>query len=114
MRIHALSTGTVRVKHSFLYARSGMRRQLSLLTPGPFSPPLPIHIWVVEHDGRRILVDTGETNAVNDIPFAKFDVASTDELPAALGRVGLEPGDIDTVVITHMHGDHMDGAVHLD
>ena len=98
MRLHALSTGTVRVKHSFLYARRGVRRQLSLFTPGPFSDPLPIHLWPVEHEGRRVLVDTGETSSANDVPFAKLD---------------LEPGDIDTVVLTHMHGDHMDGAVHL-
>lgn len=113
MEIHALSTGTVRLKHAFLYARTGIRRQLSLFTPGPFSDPMPIHAWVVEHDGKRILVDTGETSDVRDIPFAKFDVSTGDELPGVLGAVGLETGDIDTVVVTHMHGDHMDGAVHL-
>ncbi len=113
MKIHALSTGTVRLKHSFLYPRAGLRRQLSLFTPGPFSDPMPIHVWVVEHEDRRILVDTGETADVRDIPFAKFDVTPADELPAALATIGLKPGDIDTVVLTHMHGDHMDGAVHL-
>src|SRR6478609_6640141 len=113
MKIHALCTGTVRVKQSFLFARSGPRRQLGLFMPGPFSDPLPIHLWVLEHDGRRILVDTGETASVNDIPFAKFDVAAADELPDALATIDLAPADIDTVVLTHMHGDHMDGAVHL-
>jgi hypothetical protein len=34
---------------------------------------LPIHLWLVEHDGRRILVDAGETSDGNDIPFSKFD-----------------------------------------
>jgi glyoxylase-like metal-dependent hydrolase (beta-lactamase superfamily II) len=113
VKIHALSTGTVRVKHSFLFARKGMRRQLSLFTPGPFSDPLPIHLWVVEHEGRRILVDTGEVASVNDIPFAKFGVEPAQELPAALASIGLTLDDIDTVVVTHMHGDHIDGAVHL-
>jgi glyoxylase-like metal-dependent hydrolase (beta-lactamase superfamily II) len=113
MEIHALSTGTVRVKHSFLHARKGPRRQLSLFMPGPFSDPLPIHLWVVEHEGRRLLVDTGETAAVNDIPFARFAVDPGEELPAALATIGLTPGDVDTVVLTHLHGDHMDGAVHL-
>jgi glyoxylase-like metal-dependent hydrolase (beta-lactamase superfamily II) len=113
VKIHALTTGTVRVKHSFLHAGTGPRRQLDLLLPGPFSDPLPIHLWVVEHDGRRILVDTGETAGVNDVPFAKFDVGPEQELPAALATAGLTAADIDTVVLTHMHGDHMDGAVHL-
>jgi N-acyl homoserine lactone hydrolase len=113
MRIHALSTGTVRVKDAFLHARSGPTRQLRLVTPGPFSEPLPIHVWVVEHEGRRILVDTGETAAVSDVPFARFDVGAGQELPAVLAAAGVGVGDIDQVVLTHMHGDHMDGSVHL-
>jgi len=113
VKIHALSTGKVRVKQSFLVARSGPMRQLSVFLPGPMSDPLPIHVWVIEHEGRRILVDTGEIAAVNDIPFAKFDVGEAEELPAALASIGVEAGDIDTAVLTHMHGDHMDGAVHL-
>src|SRR3954447_380915 len=113
MRIQALTTGTVSVKDAFLFPRPGIRRQLSLFTPGPFSDPLPIHAWVVEHDGRRILVDTGETAAVNDVPFARFSVDPGEELPAALASAGLTVADIDTVVLTHMHGDHMDGTVHL-
>jgi glyoxylase-like metal-dependent hydrolase (beta-lactamase superfamily II) len=103
----------VRVKHSFLFARTGPRRQLSLFTPGPFSDPLPIHLWVIEHDGRRILIDTGEVATANDIPFARFDVEPDQELPGALAGLGIGAGDIDTVVVTHLHGDHMDGAVHL-
>ena len=114
MRIHALGTGTVRVKDAFLHARSGPTRQARLFTPGPFSSPLPIHAWVVEHDGQRILVDTGEVATASDIPFARFQVRPEDELPHALAGAGLAPGDIDQVVLTHMHGDHMDGAVHLD
>ena len=113
MRIHALTTGTVSCKHAFLFASSGPMRQPRLFMPGEFSAPLPIHLWVVEHDGRRILVDTGETAAVRDIPFARFDVGPGDELPAALASVGLTTDDIDEVVVTHMHGDHIDGAVHV-
>jgi glyoxylase-like metal-dependent hydrolase (beta-lactamase superfamily II) len=113
VRIHALSTGTVRVKDSFLHARSGPMRQPALFLPGEFSEPLPIHLWLVEDDGRRILVDTGETAAARDIPFARFSVRPEDELPAALASIGLTVADLDTVVLTHMHGDHMDGAVHL-
>ena len=113
MRIHALTTGTVRLKAAFLHARAGWRRQPSLFLPGEWSDPVPIHCWAVEHDGRVVLVDTGETSAVNDVPFARFDVSPEVELPAVLSAAGLAIGDVTTVVLTHMHGDHMDGAVHL-
>jgi glyoxylase-like metal-dependent hydrolase (beta-lactamase superfamily II) len=113
MRIHALSTGTVRVKHSFLFPSSGARRQLDLFLPGPFSEPLPIHCWAVEHEGRLLLVDTGETAAARNIPFARFEVAPDQELPAALGAQGLSVGDVEDVVLTHHHGDHVDGIRHV-
>jgi N-acyl homoserine lactone hydrolase len=113
MRIHPLTTGMVRLKHAFLYARPGWRRQPSLLLPGEWCPPVPIHCWAIEHAERLFLVDTGETAAVRDIPFARFEVTPEQELPAALDGVGLSVEDVDVVVLTHMHGDHMDGAVHV-
>lgn len=113
MRIHALTTGTVELKHAFLHPRTGLRRQLDLFRPGPWSAPMPIHCWAVEHDGRLLLVDTGETAGVRDIPFARFHVGPADELPAVLAAAGLAIADVGTVVLTHMHGDHMDGAVHV-
>jgi N-acyl homoserine lactone hydrolase len=113
MRIHALRTGTVRVKHAFLFARTGPRRQLDLFLPGPWSEPLPIHCWAIEHDGRLVLIDTGEVASVRNVPFARFEVTREAELPAAMSAAGLSLSDVDTVVLTHMHGDHMDGAVHV-
>lgn len=113
MKIHALSTGTVRVKQSFLFAKTGPRRQLDPLLPGPWSDPLPIHLWVIEHGDRLILVDTGETAAARNIPFARFDVTPEQELPGAFAAAGLALEDVDTTVVTHMHGDHVDGAVHV-
>jgi len=113
MRIHALRTGTVRVKHSFLFPSSGARRQLDLFLPGPFSDPLPIHCWAVEHEDRLMLVDTGETAAARNIPFARFEVAPDQELAAALSAQGLSLQDVQDVVFTHHHGDHVDGVAQL-
>jgi hypothetical protein len=62
MKVHALQTGTVRVKNSFLHPSSGRRRQLDLFLPGAWSEPLPIHCWAIEHDGTILLVDSGETD----------------------------------------------------
>ncbi len=113
MKIHALNTGRVRLKDAFLHARPGPRRQPALFFPGEWSEPMPIHCWAVEHDGRLLLVDTGETAAIGNLPFARFEVKPEDELPSALTAAGLSLDEVDTVVLTHLHSDHMDGAVHV-
>ncbi len=76
MRIVALSTATVRVSRTLLDPPRGWRRQPSLFVPGPFSDPPPIRCRVVEPDGRRLLVDRGETAAAADTPSARFQVAA--------------------------------------
>lgn len=113
MQIHALTTGAVRVKHAFLFPRPGARRQLDLLLPGPWSEPLPIHCWAVEHGGRLLLIDTGETATARNVPFARFEVSRDQELPAAMAAAGLSLDDVSEVVLTHHHGDHVDGLVHV-
>jgi N-acyl homoserine lactone hydrolase len=114
MRIHALSTGAVRLKQAFLHASSGRRRQLDLFLPGPWSPAaMPIHCWAIEHDGRLLLVDSGESASALDVPFARFEVAPEQELPAAMAAAGLSLDDVAEVILTHHHGDHVDGLVHV-
>ncbi|MGN6169858.1 MAG: MBL fold metallo-hydrolase [Solirubrobacteraceae bacterium] len=113
MKIHALTTGAVRVKHGFLYPRQNWRRQLDLFLPGAFSDPLPIHCWAIEHDGVLRLVDTGETAAARNVPFARMEVTPDQELPAAMAAAGLNLDDVSEVVLTHAHGDHIDGLVHV-
>jgi N-acyl homoserine lactone hydrolase len=113
MKIHALTTGTVSVKQSFLYPSPGPRRRLGLFLPGAWSAPLPIHCWAIEHDGVLRIVDTGETAAARDVPFARMHVTPEQELPAAMAAAGLALDDVSEVVLTHAHGDHIDGLVHV-
>jgi N-acyl homoserine lactone hydrolase len=113
MQIHALTTGAVRAKQAFLHPLPGARRQLALFLPGPWSDAFPIHCWAIEHEGRLLLVDTGESAAARNIPFARFEVTPADELPGALSRAGLSIDDVSEVVLTHHHGDHVDGLPHL-
>src|SRR5205823_5534541 len=113
MRIHALRTRSVRLEHAFLYPRSGVRRQLDLFLPGPWSDPMPIHCWAVEHERQLLLVDTGESATASDVPFARFEVEPEQELPGALAAAGLSLEDVADVVLTHHHGDHVDGLRHV-
>src|SRR5258707_10760595 len=72
MRIHALTTGTVRLKHAFLFASRGPRRQLDLFLPGPWSDPVPIHCWAVEHAGRVDRKSTRLNSSHANISYAVF------------------------------------------
>ncbi|MEA2457046.1 MAG: hypothetical protein QOC95_18 [Thermoleophilaceae bacterium] len=113
MKIHALTTGAVRLKDSFLHPRSGLLRQLGLFLPSPWSEPMPIHCWAIEHEGRLLLVDTGEVATAHDAPFCRFEVAPEQELPTAMAAAGLSLEDVSEVVLTHHHGDHVDGLSHV-
>jgi N-acyl homoserine lactone hydrolase len=113
MKIHALTTGTVSVKRSFLFPGHGPRRQLNLFLPDVWSEPLPIHCWAIEHDGLLRLVDTGGTARTRNVAFARMDVTREQELPAAIAAAGLSLEDVSEVVLTHHHGDHVDGLAHV-
>jgi N-acyl homoserine lactone hydrolase len=113
MKIHPLTTGAVSVKQSFLFPARGPRRRLGLFMPGGWSAPLPIHCWAIEHNGALLLVDTGETASARDVPFAHFHVTTEQELPHAMAAAGLSLGDVTETLLTHAHGDHMDGLAHV-
>ncbi len=57
--------------------------------------------YLVEDGERRILIDAG----------AAGSIGQTGRLPQALASLGLQPSQIDAVIVTHMHQDHMGGLV---
>jgi glyoxylase-like metal-dependent hydrolase (beta-lactamase superfamily II) len=59
-------------------------------------------------DGRVILVDAGIGGA--DAP-ARTWAPVPGGLPAELAAAGIDPGDVGTVVLTHLHTDHIGWAV---
>jgi glyoxylase-like metal-dependent hydrolase (beta-lactamase superfamily II) len=113
MRIRALTAGAVRVNArscSHTVARGGSSTRSC---PALWSDPMPIHCWAIEHQGRLRLIDTGETVAARNLPFARFEVAREQELPAAIAAAGLSLEEVSEVVLTHHHGDHVNGLVHV-
>lgn len=70
------------------------------------SAQLSVHTWVIRLDGRVILVDTACGNG-KDRPFgAIFHQLDTPYL-ARLAAAGVQPEDVDLVLITHLHVDHV-------
>lgn len=57
--------------------------------------------YLIEDSERRILIDAGPAGSIGQ----------TGSLPQALGALGLQRDQIDAVIVTHMHQDHMGGLI---
>jgi glyoxylase-like metal-dependent hydrolase (beta-lactamase superfamily II) len=57
--------------------------------------------YLVEDGSQRILIDAGPAGSLGQ----------TGRLPQALAARGVSPGQIDAVIVTHMHQDHLGGLV---
>ena len=66
------------------------------------SVPASVNVLMVEVGDRRILIDTGTGGPGT--------MAEGGLLMPTLMALGVEPGDVDTVVLSHWHGDHVGGA----
>lgn len=67
---------------------------------------LSIHSWLIEDRGRKILIDTGAGNNKARPAALYFDHLQTVWLENLM-RAGVCPEDIDFVLLTHLHVDHV-------
>lgn len=75
---------------------------------------VPVPVWLIEGADRKILIDTGlgDIDEVSEMQsrYGVDFVASRSEdqdLVAGLAKHGVRPEDIDLVVLTHLHFDHV-------
>jgi glyoxylase-like metal-dependent hydrolase (beta-lactamase superfamily II) len=64
-------------------------------------------VWLVQGNGRRILVDAGFYRDQFMKQWKPVDYVKPSE---AIARLGLKPEDITDVIVTHLHWDHADGV----
>lgn len=67
--------------------------------------PTTFNAWLINTGDKLILVDTGYSNAIGP---------KAGHLPKTLAAAGVNPADIDAVVITHVHPDHCLGLLTPD
>ncbi|MEM8789595.1 MAG: N-acyl homoserine lactonase family protein [Pseudomonadota bacterium] len=90
---------------AFKYAeRNARTRADSFLFADDHSGPHPMdyYIWLLECDGRRILIDTGYDRAEGAARGRPIETPPE----AMLATHGVAPETIETVVLTHLHYDH--------
>jgi glyoxylase-like metal-dependent hydrolase (beta-lactamase superfamily II) len=113
VRLHCLVTGRVRAKAG----NRGVRRYLS---DEWRDEALPVNAFLVEHPAGPVLFDTGQTARAAAPgwfprwhPFfrlSRFELAQEDEIAPQLRSLGVEPSAVGTVVLSHLHTDHVGGV----
>ncbi|MGO6734753.1 MBL fold metallo-hydrolase [Rhizobium ruizarguesonis] len=69
----------------------------------PVSPRLsPVNAYLINLGGRLVLIDTGAADLFGP---------TLGKVPQALAAVGVKPEQIDAVLLTHMHPDHVGGGI---
>ncbi|MFC0513647.1 MBL fold metallo-hydrolase [Mucilaginibacter angelicae] len=66
---------------------------------------------LVEHENRLILVDTGIGNKQSEKFFSYYYLHGNASMDSSLASLGFHRNDITDVFLTHLHFDHVGGAV---
>jgi glyoxylase-like metal-dependent hydrolase (beta-lactamase superfamily II) len=91
---------------------------LPWMVPNHFEPAtgwikLSVHSWLIEIGGRRILIDTCIGNHKDRPLRPKWHQMNTPYLER-LAKAGVTPEQIDMVMCTHLHVDHVGWNTRLD
>ena len=71
---------------------------------------LPTHPVLVQFNGRNIIIDSGlGSGKLTDRQKRNLGVSAESRIDENLAELGLSAEDIDTVLMTHLHGDHAAG-----
>ena len=118
MRVHAISTGHVRVRQSQVLGRGrGLARRFAPLWDGEWSDWLPISVFAVEHRDGVVLIDAGANAGCMQLPrwhpyfrrAVQFAIEPEQEVGPQLSALGIARGDVKLIVLTHLHIDHDGG-----
>jgi glyoxylase-like metal-dependent hydrolase (beta-lactamase superfamily II) len=91
--------------YAIKYAHHERSASQNFLGGDPHDGPMPLDyfVWLVRGEGRDLLVDTG----FNAAAAARRQRQLLRPVAEALSMMGVEPGALRDVVITHLHYDHV-------
>ncbi|MCA0972485.1 N-acyl homoserine lactonase family protein [Halobacillus litoralis] len=125
VKVHVWHTGSVLIDRSLAYKEN-------TLHPMPYSGWLrgkskqievPVSTYLIEHPRANILIDTGWHEQIRDAQRRHLGTLSYSMFRGALPSGasvrerlvdrGLKAEDLDYVILTHMHADHVSGVEHV-
>ncbi|MGB4115206.1 MAG: MBL fold metallo-hydrolase [Polaromonas sp.] len=105
MEVIALNDGVVRRPLAAEFVRNAPLADVQALLKSQNLPTeyidIPFTAFLIVAGNRRTLIDTG---------FADNGAPTTGRLMANLNAAGFKADDIDTVILSHYHGDHINGV----
>ena len=125
MKIHAIRTGSVRIKRAQVEGRGhGLARRLEIFTDRNWTGWLPTYTWAIDHKEGVIVVDTGQgahllKTGTSLHPYIRWEVAfridREEEIGPQLRALGIGPRDVKPTptgrIIVEAARGHMPGFV---
>jgi glyoxylase-like metal-dependent hydrolase (beta-lactamase superfamily II) len=76
---------------------------------------LPTDPILIQMDGKNFLVEAGlGSGKLSEKQLRNFGVTAKSDVEGSLQKLGLHPEDIDYVLMTHLHNDHVGGLTRLE
>jgi len=69
---------------------------------------------LVKTEQKQILIDTGYGSKLPEKFRRHHEITQSDPLYTGLGKLGISPGQIDLVILSHLHFDHAGGCTRRD
>lgn len=66
---------------------------------------------LIEDGDKLILIDTGIGDKQSDKFFSYYDLSGDNSILNAIAKAGYTPNEVTDVILTHLHFDHVGGAV---
>lgn len=108
-RITALSDGVGRRPLDAHFVKNAALHEVQAVLAAAKLPiahiDVPYTCYVVELDGKRYLLDAG---------FSDNGAAGSGHLQQNMRAAGIDPSSINAIIISHMHGDHIQGLRYKD
>ncbi len=102
MRLYLFQCGTIRTEKCRLAAGADPEEEIEV----------PVPFFLIRHPLGNVLFDAGQPRAMvghASTGAYRAQMSEEDSIVSQLARLGLKPGDINRIVLSHLHGDHAGG-----